>query len=385
MRNCFQSFSKRTRFDDLVVSVQHCNLCARLCERTKVLSEANGDLDAKVLFVAEAPGRLGADRTGVPLYGDKTGDNFENLLGNIGWQRAHVFITNAVLCNPRQQNGNNGTPSVEEIANCSAYLEMVISLVQPVVIATLGATALKALDLISPHGIELRDGVAKRIPWAGADLFPLYHPGPRAMVHRSLAKQRSDFMRLAKVVDPQSGLKQPRRRRSAVNPLDPILSTPLPQVARAFLELAGRMTYFKLMKLLYLFDLWALRTIGRTYASDIYIRQVDGPWAPALDQVLSSMDGFEVIRYHARRIPMVRVGPSRRSEIQLQDNILEMVADIYQKYGELSNSKIKTVAYLTEPMRYMLQEEEKGKDMRNKAVIYKDKTSVDLAGSGSDV
>ena len=45
--------------------------------RRKVFSEANGNIDSKALFIAEAPGRLGADKTGIPLYGDRTGDNFE--------------------------------------------------------------------------------------------------------------------------------------------------------------------------------------------------------------------------------------------------------------------------------------------------------------------
>ena len=86
----YPSFGKATRFNDLVASVQHCDLCLRLCSRRKVLSQANGSIDAKVLFIAEAPGRLGADRTGVPLHGDRTGENFETLLGNIGWQRESV-------------------------------------------------------------------------------------------------------------------------------------------------------------------------------------------------------------------------------------------------------------------------------------------------------
>jgi len=378
MKHCFQSFAKKERFEDLVASVQHCDICPRLSERTKVLSEVNGNLEAKVIFVAEAPGRLGADRTGVPLYGDKTGDNFERLLGNIAWQRAQVFITNAVLCNPRQENGNNGTPTVEEIANCSAYLEMVISLVQPEVIVSLGATALQALELISPHGLNLRERVGELIPWFGVKLFPLYHPGPRALVHRPLAKQRSDFMRLAKLVHPERGLVRVRKPRTRMRLLNLDVSTPLHQVARVFIELAGQMTYFKLTKLLYLFDLHALRIIGHTFASDIYIRQVDGPWTPKLDQALSEMNGFEVRRYQVRQIPMVRVGPSPRSEIQVDDTILEMVASIYEKYGGLSNSRIKTIAYLTDPMRFILKEEQKGRDMRNKPVIYKDKTSMEL-------
>ena len=64
MINCFGSFKRENRFADLIESVQHCNLCPRLCGRTKVLSSANGNIDSKVLFIAEAPGRFGADRTG---------------------------------------------------------------------------------------------------------------------------------------------------------------------------------------------------------------------------------------------------------------------------------------------------------------------------------
>ena len=378
MISFFGSFTKENRFIDLVESVQHCNLCPRLFGRTKVLSSANGNINSKVLFVAEAPGRLGADKTGVPLCGDRTGDNFEKLLGNIGWQREQVFITNAVLCNPREENGNNATPTSDEVANCSVYLEMVFALIQPDVVVTLGTTALSALELISPHGIQLREGVAKLIPWHGSRLFPLYHPGPRATVHRSLAKQRSDFMRLAKIVHPMKGLLKQKELRPRSIPLVSEQTTRLQDVTRALLEMCGHMTYFKLTKLMYLVDLLALKRLGRTVGSEVYLRQVDGPWPPALDKALRAMEGFEVRRYFAHRIPMIDIGPSPRSEIHSENDILEIVAEISHKYREMSNSAIKTVVYRTEPMRFILEEEEKGKDMRNKPVLYKDKTVADL-------
>lgn len=378
MINCFGSFKRENRFADLIESVQHCNLCPRLFERTKVLSGANGNINSKVLFVAEAPGRFGADKTGVPLCGDRTGDNFEKLLGNIGWQREQVFITNAVLCNPREEKGNNATPTSEEISNCSLYLEMVIALVQPDVVVTLGNTALTALELIFPHGVQLREWVAKLTPWHGSRLFPLYHPGPRATVHRSLAKQRSDFMRLAKIVHPLKGL----YKREGLRPRSMLLvrekTTRMQDVTQALLEMCGRMTYFKLTKLMYLVDLLALKRLGRTVGSEVYLRQVDGPWPPTLDKALRAMEGFEIRRYFAHRIPMIDIGPSPRSEIDLEDDILEIVAEISDKYREMSNSAIKTVVYRTEPMRFILKEEDRGKDMRNKPVLYKDKTIADL-------
>jgi uracil-DNA glycosylase family 4 len=381
MLSSFDSFTKPARFDDLVQSVQHCNLCPRLCSRRKVLSPANGNIEAKVLFVAEAPGRLGAERTGVPLHGDRTGDNFEMLLGNVGWKREQVFITNAILCNPQEDNGNNATPTPEEIANCSAYLEMVIALVQPDVVATLGKTALEALELISPHGIEFQAGVARMVPWRDRKLFPLYHPGPRALIHRSLAKQRADFMVLAKQVDPVNGLIERRKRARKLTPLVAEQPTALQQAVKAVLEMKGRLTFFKLTKLLYLADLQALRVLGHAIAGEVYLRQVDGPWLPNLDKELKAMDGFEVRRFFAHNLPMVGLGPSPRFEPELDDAFLEILTEVVRKYGDLSNAAIKTAVYQTEPMRGILREERSGKDMRNKPVLYRDKAAGDSSAA----
>ena len=375
----YQSFSKANRFSDLIKSVQHCDLCSRLCGRMKVLSEANGSIDSKVLFVAEAPGRLGADRTGIPLHGDKTGDNFENLLNNIGWQRTQVFITNAVLCNPREDNGTNGTPTPEEVANCLAYLEMTIDLVRPDVVVSLGNTALDALHSISPHGLQLREGVATLVPWRGANLFPVYHPGPRAMVHRALAKHRSDFILLSKVVHPVTGLVVRKATQEEASSRLSAGASPIQHVARVLLELGGRMTYFKMTKLMYLIDLFSLEKLGHTIASNIYLREVEGPWPPDLNKALEAMQGHEVRRFFARKIPIVAPVPSPRFEIQLDDNILEIISHVFRTYGSMSNAEIKTAVYRTAPMRFILQEEKKGKNMVNKPVLYKDKTTRELS------
>jgi uracil-DNA glycosylase family 4 len=344
-----------------------------------VLSSANGSLDSKVLFVAEAPGRLGADRTGIPLCGDRTGDNFELLLANIGWRRQDVFITNAVLCNPKQENGNNATPTAEEIGNCSAYLEMVVALVSPDVVVTLGATALTALDLLMPHGIELRQGVAQLVPWRGTRMFPLYHPGPRAVVHRPLAKQRSDFMRLSKIVHPLKGLIERKKTRPVVCGLLPWGVSTMQQVARVFLDLCGQMTYFKMTKLMYLVDLLSLERFGHTIASDIYLRQVDGPWPPDLDKALAAMNGHEVRRFFVRRIPIVALGPCPRFDIELDDNSLDLISEVLRGHGTMSNAQIKTAVYRTAPMQFILHEEKEGKNMMNKPVLYKDRDARGLA------
>jgi uracil-DNA glycosylase family 4 len=176
----------------LVEEAQGCQVCPRMMGRTRLLSAANGALDARVCFVAEAPGRLGGDRTAIPLCGDQSGRNFERLLVEASLDRASIFVTNAVLCNPRAGN-RNAPPSSREIQNCARFLTATVRLVQPEVVVALGAVALRALDQIEPHGLMLAKDVGRAISWHERWLVPLYHPGPRAQLWRSFAQQVEDF------------------------------------------------------------------------------------------------------------------------------------------------------------------------------------------------
>jgi hypothetical protein len=76
-------------------------------------------------------------------------------------------------------------------------------------------------------------------------------------------------------------------------------------------------------------------------------------------------------------IPMIAPGPCPRFEPVLDNAALEVVADVVEKYGRLNNNDIKTVAYKTSPMRYVLTQEKQGRNMRNFAIIYKDKAAPD--------
>jgi len=183
-------------FEALVAEVQACRRCPAMEGRRRVLGRANGPLDASALFVAEAPGRLGGDRTGVPLTADQTGRNFARLLAEAGLRRDDVFVTNAVLCNPRCPRGLNRPPARLELANCRLHLAATLRLVAAPIVVSLGAVALGALEAIEPHGLSLREHVGQPTPWWGRTLVPLYHPGPRAQIHRPFAIQAADFRRL---------------------------------------------------------------------------------------------------------------------------------------------------------------------------------------------
>jgi uracil-DNA glycosylase len=171
-----------------------------MLSRTKVLTSLNGSLDSRTLFIAEAPGRMGADKFGIPLFGDQTGRNFESFILNAGISRNSIFVTNAVLCNPRKVNGNNDTPTKSEILNCSKYLEETLDIIKPKYVVPLGKVALTSLKMIHPLNIELRESVGQLFTWNGYQLYPLFHPGPRAFIWRSRSQQADDYRIIGRLI-----------------------------------------------------------------------------------------------------------------------------------------------------------------------------------------
>ncbi len=187
---------KQKEFRELSKNSSQCRLCPAMSDLPAILSSKNGSIHTDLVFVAEAPGRLGSGRTGIPFHGDRSGDNFEQLLNHVGLKRKDIFITNAVLCNPLK-NGNNRRPTIKEIDNCISYLENLINIITPKVISTLGGVGLEAINRIFNVSYKLADVVASPLPIGKFILFPLYHPSPRVIyTKRSLDHQKKDFEKL---------------------------------------------------------------------------------------------------------------------------------------------------------------------------------------------
>ncbi len=185
---------KRALFAALVAEAAACCRCETMCGRTAVLSERNGSPSARVMFIGEAPGRQGGDRTRVPLSGDQSGRNFARYLASIGLGREDVFITNAALCNPRGETGANRKPTREEVSNCAGFLRRQVELVAPRVVVTLGAVSLAALRSVEYHRLTLKENVGQVEGWNGRLLVPLYHPSPQVLAsHRREAEQLADY------------------------------------------------------------------------------------------------------------------------------------------------------------------------------------------------
>ncbi len=194
---------KRKQFMTLGSEAATCIRCPAMCERAAVLSELNGPVDAHVMFIGEAPGRKGADRTRIPFSGDQSGKNFDRFLASAGLQRSEIFITSAALCNPRTASGANRRPTAREIRNCSDFLNRTIELIDPRIVVTLGGVALEALKLIHDHEFTLRADAAKVRRWNGRLLIPLYHPSPQVLITvRDEQAQLQDYKVVARAIGP---------------------------------------------------------------------------------------------------------------------------------------------------------------------------------------
>lgn len=193
---------RRSQFASLVVEAAACGKCPAMCGRSAVLSERNGEIGAaRVLFIGEAPGRQGGDRTRVPFSGDQSGHNFARYLASIKLTRAEIFITNAALCNPRTATGANRKPSRTEVANCAEFLRQQLEIVDAPVVVTLGVVALDALRAVAYHEFHLHEAAGKVHPWNHRWLVPLYHPSPQVLAsHRREDAQLRDYQAVARAI-----------------------------------------------------------------------------------------------------------------------------------------------------------------------------------------
>jgi uracil-DNA glycosylase family 4 len=175
-------------------SAAACRACPAMVPGSAVLDLPPGP--RPLLFIGEAPGRLGAARTGVPFSGDAAGARFERLLAEAGLSRADAAVTNAVLCLPLDERGRNRRPRPAEVRACAGYLRAVLELARPRLVVPLGAVALAALAAIEPHRLVLARDAGRPVPWRGRWLMPLYHPAARSAVRRPLPQQVEDWRRL---------------------------------------------------------------------------------------------------------------------------------------------------------------------------------------------
>ena len=158
--------SKKDLFALLIKEVLNCRKCP-LYKGKKNYVFGEGDTDAFLMFVGEAPGYY-EDVGGKPFVG-KAGNLLTKIIKAMGFERDNVYISNILKCRPL----NNRDPLQEEIENCLPYLKRQIELVNPEIICTLGRFAAQTLIGTDVTISNLRGRV---FDYEGRKLIPVFHP-----------------------------------------------------------------------------------------------------------------------------------------------------------------------------------------------------------------
>lgn len=162
--------SKQTSLPDTLESIRKdlgdCRRC-RLCDGRRNIVFGEGNHNAKLVFVAEAPG-YEEDQTGRPFVG-AAGKLLTKIIQAIKLTREQVYICNIIKCRPP----GNRNPLPDEIKACLPFLQRQIAVLKPDFICALGTfaaqTVLKTKEPIS----RLRGNFHK---YSGIRVLPTYHP-----------------------------------------------------------------------------------------------------------------------------------------------------------------------------------------------------------------
>jgi uracil-DNA glycosylase family 4 len=181
---------RRERLVEVYREAAVCQRCPLSATRNTVVF-GNGNADAGLMFVGEAPGAE-EDRQGLPFVG-RAGGLLTELLGEIGLTRDDVFVANVLKCRPP----GNRDPQPAEIESCRPYLEQQVELIQPRVIATLGNFATKLLTG-NQTGITKVRGAPQVHTLGGRVVFlmPLFHPAAALRTPSVAQILREDFAKL---------------------------------------------------------------------------------------------------------------------------------------------------------------------------------------------
>src|SRR3989344_4509159 len=160
-----------------------------------------GDHNAKIIFIGEAPGQKEA-KTGRPFCG-AAGKILDELIESIGLKRADVYITNVVKDRPP----NNRDPNPSEIALYGPFLQRQIEIIKPKVIATLGRFSTRyilekfGLPEVS-QSISVLHGKAinAKVGFGPCVIIPLYHPAVVLYSSTSRKILEEDFEILKKMI-----------------------------------------------------------------------------------------------------------------------------------------------------------------------------------------
>ena len=185
---------KQAELDTLAAEIIEAGICSELASQATQLVMGDGNADADIVFIGEAPGK-NEDLQGKPFVG-AAGKFLDEMLAAADLRRSYVYITNIVKYRPP----NNRDPLPEEKRQFWPYLMRQLEIIQPKAVLTLGRHSgggfIPGLRISQDHGQPRR----VRLHELEFVVIPLYHPA--AALYNGSMRQTliDDFMRAAAFV-----------------------------------------------------------------------------------------------------------------------------------------------------------------------------------------
>lgn len=179
---------------DVARAVDRCTRCPLYCNATQGVA-GEGPEHARIMLVGEQPGDQ-EDLQGRPFVGP-AGQVLNEALEEAGLDRTRLFLTNAVKhfkFEPRGKRRLHQNPTTGEIDICRWWLDKERALVQPDLIVTLGASALRGVTGKSASITSMRGAVHELE--GGTKLIATIHPSflLRLPDRERAAKERALFV-----------------------------------------------------------------------------------------------------------------------------------------------------------------------------------------------
>ncbi len=187
--------SKQAQLDRVRTDILEKNICSELAAQATNLVMGDGNLNADIVLIGEAPGK-NEDEQGLPFVG-AAGKFLNEMLAAANMVRSDVYITNIVKYRPP----NNRDPLPEEKKAFWPYLLKQLQIIQPKVVITLGRHSMEYF--LPDMKISQVHGQPKRIHFGEGRLvvIPLYHPA--AALYNGAMRQTliDDFLQVPRIIE----------------------------------------------------------------------------------------------------------------------------------------------------------------------------------------
>jgi DNA polymerase len=193
------TISNQQKLDDIKAKIAADKVCPELAKTATQLVFGDGNPDADIVFIGEAPGK-NEDLKGLPFVG-AAGRFLGEMLESIDLDRKDVYITNIVKYRPP----DNRDPLPAEKQAFLPFLQAQLEVIQPKVAVTLGRHStncfLPDLQISKIHGQpkRIRIQFGKQEP-AKIVILPLYHPAS-ALYNGSMRQTlMDDFAKIPEIL-----------------------------------------------------------------------------------------------------------------------------------------------------------------------------------------